>query len=229
MTIVLNRKNIATGIAILFHSCGAVGILLSGSKDWFIQNTSLNLILMAGLLIWNQPEKNLSFFLFLLAAFVTGMGVEMIGVNTGALFGIYQYGTVMGAKLNGVPWLIGINWFVLVFCCGVVMHQLHGWLHLQYEMLDINMAGWVEKLSLLFDGAFLATFFDWVMEPVAMKLGFWDWKDNLVPNFNYGCWFVISMALLWLFGKLKFNKSNPFAAHLLIVQALFFLALRTFL
>ncbi|HQR93409.1 MAG: hypothetical protein B7Y15_10360 [Bacteroidetes bacterium 24-39-8] len=229
MTIVLNRKNIATGIAILFHFCGAVGILLSGSKDWFIHNTSLNLFLMAGLLIWNQPEKNLSFFLFLIAAFVTGMGVEMIGVNTGALFGIYQYGNVMGAKLNGVPWLIGLNWFVLVFCCGVVMHQLHGWLHLQYEMLDIRMAGWVEKLSLLLDGAFLATFFDWVMEPVAMKLGFWDWKDNLVPNFNYGCWFVISMALLWLFGKLKFNKSNPFAMHLLIIQALFFLALRTFL
>lgn len=229
MTIVLNRNNIATGIAILFHFCGAVGILLSGNKDWFIHNTSLNLILMAALLIWNQPEKNLSFFLFLMAAFVTGMGVEMIGVNTGHLFGIYQYGNVMGAKFNGVPWLIGLNWFVLVFCCGVVMHQLHAWLHMQYEMLEIHMAGWVEKLSLLLDGALLATFFDWIMEPVAMKLGFWDWKDNLVPNFNYACWFGISMALLWLFGMLKFNKSNPFALQLLIIQSLFFLALRTFL
>lgn len=229
MTLVLNRKNIATGIAILFHFCGVIGILMSGNKDWFIKNTSLNLILMALLLIWNQPEKSKSFFLFLIVAFITGMGVEMIGVNTGTLFGIYQYGNVMGAKLNGVPWLIGLNWFVLVFCCGVVMRHLHQWLHTKYEELDINLAPWVEKLSLLFDGAFLATFFDWIMEPVAMKLGFWDWKDNLVPNFNYGCWFVISMGLLWLFSKLKFNKQNPFAVHLLIIQALFFLTLRTFL
>ena len=184
---------------------------------------------MVGLLIWNQPQKNMSFFLFILIAFITGMGVEMIGVNTGRLFGIYQYGTVMGSKLNGVPWLIGLNWFVLIYCCGVLVTRMHHWLEHQYALLDISLAPWVGKISLLVDAAFMATLFDWLMEPVAMKLGFWEWKDSIVPFYNYGCWFVISLLLLWAFGKLRFNKNNHFAVDLLFIQALFFLALRTFL
>jgi putative membrane protein len=229
MDIKLDRKNIATGLAILFHVSGAIGILFTNQKEWFVNNTALNLILMVGLVIWNQPEKNTSFFFFLLIAFITGMGVEMIGVNTGNLFGIYQYGTVMGPKLNGVPWLIGLNWFVVIFCCGVLIKKMHLWLTQQYENLDINLAPWVGKISLLVDAAFLATFFDWLMEPVAMQLGFWEWKDSVVPMYNYGCWFVISLLLLWVFGKLKFNKNNHFAMDLLFIQALFFLALRTYL
>jgi bisanhydrobacterioruberin hydratase len=229
MEIKLDRKNIATAIAILFHVSGAIGILLSNQKEWFVGNTVLNLLLMVGLLIWNQPEKNSSFFLFLLVAFITGMGVEMIGVNTATLFGVYQYGNLMGPKLNGVPWLIGLNWFVLIFCCGILITKMHHWLEQQYELLDINLAPWVSKLSLLVDAAFLATLFDWLMEPVAMKLGFWEWKDSTVPMYNYGCWFVISLILVWVFGKLRFNKNNHFAVDLLFIQALFFLALRTFL
>jgi len=83
---------------------------------------------MAVLLLWNQPEKNTAFFVFFAFSFLVGMGVEMIGVNTGHLFGIYQYGVKMGAKFNGVPWLIGLNWFILMFCCGIVMTKLHRWI-----------------------------------------------------------------------------------------------------
>lgn len=225
----ISKHNIATFIAILFHVSGAIGILFSGHKEWFIKNTSLNLLLMAVLLFWNQPEKNKAFFGFMLISFLTGMGVEMIGVNTGRLFGHYHYGEVMGTKFNGVPWLIGVNWFLLMFCAGVVMTKLHVWIKLQYEAAGINMTPVIEKLSLVFDGASIALFFDWVMEPVAIKLGFWEWKDGIIPGYNYVCWFLISMFLLWVFSKLKFNRDNHFGLDLLIIQILFFLSLRIFL
>lgn len=43
------------------------------------------------------------------------MIVELIGVNTGLLFGTYQYGENLGIKVFGVPFLIGINWGVITF------------------------------------------------------------------------------------------------------------------
>jgi putative membrane protein len=184
---------------------------------------------MAVLLLWNQPEKNKSFYSFLLISFLIGMGVEMIGVNTGRLFGSYHYGVKMGATFNAVPWVIGLNWFVLMFCCGIVMTKLHHWIKGQYEASGFAMTPVIEKLSLVFDGASIALFFDWVMEPVAVKMGFWEWTEGVIPIYNYVCWFLISMFLLWIFSKLKFSRDNHFAVDLLIIQVLFFLTLRFFL
>ncbi len=224
-----SKQHIATCIAILFHVSGFVGILFTPYKDWFIQNTPFTLCLMAILLIWNQEQKNLSFLAFIAIAFLTGMGTEMIGVNTGRLFGEYKYGTVMGAKLNGVPWLIGINWFVVVFCSGAIMVKMHKWFEKKMGTDGRTLPSSVAALSLIIDGAMLATFFDWIMEPVAMKLGFWEWKNSDVPLYNYTCWFLISALLLAIYRWLSFDKHNHFAVHLFIIQALFFLALRTYL
>ncbi|MEO8172143.1 MAG: carotenoid biosynthesis protein, partial [Sediminibacterium sp.] len=122
-----SKPNIATFLAILFHLSGLIGILFTPYKDWFIQNTALNLCLMTMLLIWTQEGKNISFFVFLLLVFLTGFGAEMIGVNTGRLFGNYYYGEVLGPKRNGVPWLIGLNWFIVIFCSAAVMQNIHQW------------------------------------------------------------------------------------------------------
>ncbi len=225
----LPKQNISTCIAILFHVSGLIGILFTPYKDWFIQNTALNLCLMAILLFWNQKQKNLSFLGFAVIAFLTGMGTEMIGVNTGRLFGEYTYGSVMGPQLNAVPWLIGVNWFVVVFCSGAIMvkfqHSLAQKMETNGRRLPPRLAG----LSIIIDGALLATFFDWMMEPVAMKLGFWQWKNSEVPLYNYTCWFLVSAVLLAIYRWLYFDKHNHFAVHLFIIQVLFFLALRTYL
>jgi putative membrane protein len=88
----------------------------------------------------------------------------------------------------------------------------------------------IKALSVVVDGATLAVFFDWVMEPAAVKLGFWQWGGNgSIPSFNYVCWLGISMLLLTCFHVLRFDKSNKFAVHLLLIQVMFFLILRTFL
>ncbi|MDZ4072020.1 MAG: carotenoid biosynthesis protein [Sediminibacterium sp.] len=220
------KLTISAFLAILFHVSGLIGMLYTDHKDWFIANTPLNLILMAALLVWNQPKPNKAFLLFLLAAFLTGMGSEMIGVNTGKLFGCYHYGQVLGPHFNGVPWLIGVNWFVIVYCSGVIMQKAIDWMSLKYEESGGRLSKRMVTISLVLDGALLTVFFDWVMEPVAVKLGFWQWEGGLIPFFNYLCWFLISAALLLLFRYLRFDKTNHFAVHLFIIQLLFFLTLR---
>jgi bisanhydrobacterioruberin hydratase len=224
-----SKHQIATAIAILFHCSGLIGIIFSNHRDWFISNTALNLVLMLVLLLWNQPEKNSSLLGFIIICFFVGMGVEMIGVHTGKLFGEYHYGKNMGIDFNGVPLMIGLNWFVLMFCAGIIMTKIHVWIKERYEDSGFSMSPMLERLSLIFDGASMALIFDWIMEPVAMKLGFWEWKESVIPIYNYFCWFIVSMILLWIFSKLKFNKENLFAVDLFIIQVLFFLTLRVML
>jgi putative membrane protein len=219
----------ATAIAVLFHAIGLVGVLYF-NKNFFLAATPLNLLLSFALLVWTQQKKNINFFLFIVLCFVLGISVEIIGINTGVLFGNYTYGDVLGFKVGNVPVLIGANWFIIIYCCGISIHTL--------LVKAINrVAGDTGKspaalkaLSVIVDGATLAVFFDWLMEPVAVKLGYWVWNgDGSIPIFNYICWFVVSLLLLAVFHFIKFDKQNKFAVNLLLIQLMFFLLLRTFL
>jgi putative membrane protein len=79
------------------------------------------------------------------------------------------------------------------------------------------------------DSALLAMFFDWVLEPVAVELGYWTWADGIIPWFNYATWWGVSAVIMLFFHFLPFRKHNLFAVHLLMIQVMFFLLLRTFL
>lgn len=199
-------------LAVLVHFSGAIGIAFF-SPAFFVPFTPVNLFLMLLLLILHEQPINFRFVQAFFMAVVVGMITEMIGVNTGLLFGDYSYGEVFGRKLFGVPVLIGINWFCVVYSSNVVARKLNG-----NAMKD--------KLSVALLAAAIATAFDWIMEPVAMKLGFWNWCDGTIPFFNYASWFVISFAVSIVFGYLKIQASNKLAPYFLVIQALFFLFLR---
>src|SRR4051794_16794239 len=94
----INKQQVATFIALLFHVSGFIG-MLTQHKNWFIANTPLNLLIMFGLIVWTQTGRDLAFFGFLLTGFATGMITEIIGVNTGLLFGRYEYGKILGQGL----------------------------------------------------------------------------------------------------------------------------------
>jgi bisanhydrobacterioruberin hydratase len=222
-----SKSQIATAIAILFHIIGLVGMLFF-KNSFILQATPVNLLLMFGLLVWTQTEKNYLFWIFLSLVVVAGIVVEIIGVNTQLLFGNYSYGTVLGLKFAGVPLIIGANWFIVIYCCGISTHTL------LVKAIDTVAAQTtapplaLKALSVIVDGATIAVFLDWLMEPVAVQLGYWKWNGE-IPLYNYICWFIIAVAMLTLFHFCKFNKQNKFAVHLLMIQTMFFLILRTFL
>ena len=229
MSYPFSKSDIATAIAVLFHTIGLVGLLFF-DKAFFLNATPVNLLLSFMLLIWTQTEKNLSFFIFLLICFAVGISVEVIGVNSGILFGDYTYGNVLGLKIKNVPVLIGLNWFIIIYCCGISINTLLMKAINRVAADTGNTPIALKALSVIVDGATLAVFFDWLMEPVAVKLGYWVWNgDGSIPMFNYICWFVVSLLLLAVFHWAKFNKQNKFAVNLLLIQLMFFLLLRTFL
>jgi putative membrane protein len=221
------KYQIATSIAILFHAIGFAGIVFFKS-NFILRSTAVNLLLMFVLLIWTQKNKNYFFWVFLLTAVITGIAVEIIGVNTKLLFGDYSYGSVLGFKIKNVPLIIGINWFIIIYCCGVAIHTLLIKAITKVSTETAMPPMTLKALSVIVDGATLAVFFDWLMEPVAIQLGYWQWTGE-IPFYNYICWFIVAAVLLTAFHFLKFNKQNKFAIHLLMIQVMFFLLLRTFL
>jgi putative membrane protein len=229
----MNKKNLVNNfalfIALLFHTAGIIGILFTPYKNWFIQNTPVNLLVMAALLIITQKQKSFYFFLFMLITFFVGFCVEYSGANTGLIFGKYTYGNILGMKVLGVPLIIGLNWFVVMYCAGVATQFYENKMLKRINEKGLTINRNVQKVSFVIDASLLAVFFDWVMEPVAVKLGFWQWEGGNIPFYNYVCWLIISALLLALFQRLPFNKRNIFAVHLLIIQVLFFFVLRTFL
>lgn len=223
------KFDIATAIAVLFHSIGLVGLLFF-DKGFFLAATPFNLLLSFALLLWTHTERNIFFFLFLLICFAVGISVEIIGTNSGILFGDYSYGNVLGFKIRNVPVLIGINWFIIIYCSGISIHTLLMKAISRVAADTGKTPVALKALSVIVDGATLAVFFDWLMEPVAVKLGYWTWNgDGEIPMFNYICWFIVSLLLLAVFHFAKFNKQNKFAVNLLLIQLMFFLLLRTFL
>lgn len=225
----LSRYQVATGIAILFHAVGLTGMLFFPGND-FVKTTPLHLLLMAALLLYTQKQFNLYTILFFLVCVAAGIGVEIIGTSTGYLFGEYQYGTVLGPSTRNVPYIIGINWFIIIYCCGVAVHSLLSSLSQKLSEEMERPVKQIKALSIIVDGATLAVVFDWLIEPVAVKLGYWTWLGNgHIPLYNYISWFVISMLLLLIFHLLPIQKQNKFAINLLLIQAMFFLLLRTFL
>ncbi len=225
----INKFRIATFIAVLFHVSGFIGMFTS-KHDWFIANTPLNLLIMVALIIWTHTGKNVSFFAFIGICFAAGLLTEIIGVNTSLLFGKYEYGEVLGTGIMNVPWVIGVNWFTVMYCCGIAIAHLHRRIERQSATADTFLTPRIQLISFIIDGALLATFFDFILEPVAVKLGYWTWHgDGNIPFTNYLCWFLISCLLLTVFKLLSFSKHNQFAVHLLIIELLFFGALRTFL
>jgi bisanhydrobacterioruberin hydratase len=224
-----SKQQIATAIAVLFHCIGLAGILFYDAA-LFASLTPMNLLLSAGLLIYTQKEKNSRFFLFVTVCYVVGYLVEYLGVNHQLLFGEYRYLPAMGWQWKSVPLVIGVNWFIMMYCCGVTIQHFLNFMWNKLKDEDEPRRANVGFFAIIIDGALLATFFDWIMEPIAVKLGYWQWLgDGSIPLFNYACWFVISALLMLLFRLLSFPKQNQFAVNLLLIQFMFFLILRTVL
>ena len=218
----LSRDDWATAIAIIFHMIGLLGIIFL-ERHGFIELTPYNLLLSFGLLWWTRDEKDWGFILFLLLAVVLGLLSEVIGVNTGKLFGAYEYGRVLGPKFMGVPLVIGINWFVITYGCGILASWFIG--NVLKEKLD-TLYGHHQIIMIALMGSGLAVAFDWLLEPVAIKLGFWTWiESGSVPAFNYMSWFLVSLLILMAFHVIPFDRKHPFALRLFIIQIAFFLVL----
>jgi putative membrane protein len=66
------------------------------------------------------------------------------------------------------------------------------------------------------------TSLDYLIEPVAIALDFWQWENNIIPIRNYVAWWIIASILGYYFSVSRFDKHNPLAILLLFLQCFFF-------
>lgn len=202
--IVRYRPAAAITILVILYTVGLVG-LHTDSRAWFLAATPLTLVISAALLVWNHQDWNLAAVAAMVSCVLGGYAAEVIGVQGGWLFGEYAYGATLGLQWMQVPLVIGLNWLLLAYATGTL------WARLRVHKL-LQAAGAAATMTLL----------DVLIEPVAMRLDFWQWAGDSVPLRNFGGWLLVSFVLLTLFQYLRFEKGNPVAAAVLGLQFVFF-------
>jgi putative membrane protein len=213
-------------LLLLIHVAGGIGMIYFDTS-LFAKATPINLLAMVVLILWNQEDLSSRFCIAILIAFLIGFLSEVAGVNGGFLFGDYSYGDILGFKLMHVPVLISLNWFAVVYSSYVTASLM-----LRFFGYDVSNSTVIKLQYLIVQcllAASIATFFDWLMEPAAVQLGFWAWENEIIPLFNFVSWFGISFFISVVFACFRLSNSNRFTPILLVVQSIFFLFLRIFL
>jgi putative membrane protein len=192
-------------LLLLFYFFGLLGMSFEAYKHLFLPLTPLNLVLTLLVFCKVNKDSSIKFLILSILIFLIGFSVEAIGVATGVLFGNYSYGDVFGFKVFETPLLIGVNWlFLALSTYGIVQYFT-------------KKALWLVILPPL-----LMTALDFLVEPVAMDLGFWNWESNIIPLQNYVMWFITSLfihGIIYLFRP----KINPKVSVAIIgAQLLFF-------
>jgi putative membrane protein len=194
---------------VLFYSVGVAGLYLPLSRELFRNLIPLALLLSFATLMAFQPSMRkpatLLFFLFVWAA---SFLVEMAGVHTGKIFGVYTYGTGLGWKIHGTPLMIGINWLMLTLFFADLTDRT-------------GVKGWTAPLV----SAAGMVAYDLVLEQAAPDLDMWSWAGGTIPLQNFTAWFLLALVFQVLLRILRIPFRNPLSMTLLLCQFCFFLLL----
>lgn len=205
------RTQLSVGVLVIFYSVGLVGILGEGGQE-FANLTPLNLMLSALILWLNHEHWSKKVVLGILFAALVGFGIEVLGVKTGKIFGVYEYGNALGFKFFEVPLTIGLNWAMLAYSSAVVVKKLS--------------KNTVVRSAI---GASIMVLLDVLIEPVAIQFDFWSWQSDTIPLQNYLAWWLISFGVLYAINHYNKWLENKLAIVLLLTQFAFFGVLNLFM
>ncbi|MFN5385197.1 MAG: carotenoid biosynthesis protein [Bacteroidota bacterium] len=203
----MREKMIQSGYYVLplLYAVGVLGMLLY--KSFFIHCTPFLLLICFAWIMLAEKEQGADRTRMILLAVSAGYAIELVGVGTGKIFGIYWYGESLGPKISGVPPLIGINWCMLLLgASSLVTYALQ------------------EKSILLksFLTAGLMTMLDFCMEPVCDVLDMWYWGAGEAGLRNFMVWYAFSMLLSLIYFAIGFRRINVIAMLVFGLQFVFF-------
>lgn len=179
-------------------------ILLASDSARFVLLTPLFLLTNLGLLIYRLGNNKTVWRAVIIASFI-GYVTEMIGVQTGMLFGDYVYGNVLGLKAFDLPLMLGPMWALVMLCVWSILANFKSW-------FVIPIAG------------IIATLYDVILEHFATRFGLWSWEGS-IPITNYVSWFLVAslIAGVYYFWGIRLKKV-PMAIFTLVLHTAFFLA-----
>lgn len=209
---------IGLGLA-AFYAVGLAGHALPATRPWMLALTPYVLVVY-GLLAFLpiMLERGWRVWVWSLTVFAVTFALEAVGTATGLIFGPYTYGRTLGLPLLRVPLVIAFNW-LLVILGAVILSRL----------LLRRLARWTGAVLAAALAALLAAGFDWVLEPVAIRLDYWTWHGGGIPLQNYAAWFLIALlsGLGFTLPGLRVRTRLPM--YYVGVQLAFFAGLRLLL
>lgn len=152
-----------------------------------------------------------------------GFGLEAIGVATGVPFGRYEYSAGLGARLAGVPLVVGLAWTMLAWPAAIAARRL-----VAHPLARIVVGGWALAAADLF------------LDPQLVDAGAWRWLHPsphlpgvaTVPVSNYGGWLlaglIVSAAVQAVAGD-RADDDGPIVALYLWLYVGWTVALSVFL
>lgn len=196
----------------LMFTVGIVGHLIDQLLRLMLFLTPFTLLLTGSVVLYKSYKSSDKLFLFwMVSTYLITFTLEVIGVKTGILFGEYFYGKTLGLKLFEVPLIIGFNWvFVILGAIRIA------------KLTSSN------KLVVSLIAAGIAVIFDFILEPVAIKLDYWKWLGNDIPFQNYATWFFIAFFSAIIYEFFNVKTDSKISIHYLVIQFIFFLVINLF-
>ena len=182
---------------------GLIGILLPVTRSFFLSLTPYMLLFSFLIVYLEEGRWVIRNILAILLILLFSFGIEYVGVNYGYLFGDYKYGSILGFKYYHVPVIIPLTWAML----SIAARSL------------INLVTNQYVISALLS-AIVITAYDFLLELVAVRFGWWWWANGEIPIFNYICWFIFSFIFQLLFRKIPSITGRSY--WMIFVQLLFY-------
>jgi uncharacterized membrane protein len=190
---------------VIFYTVGLVLNFFSLTRPLFIYIVPYTLLIVTAVVFFFHKEWNLKTVIVLLFIFSSGVLIEIIGVSTGKVFGLYNYGRTLGLKVADVPVIIGLNWVILVYSSNAIVSKITS-----KSLVKITVA------------SMLMVIYDLVLERAASLMNMWEFKNACPPFRNYFMWFVLSLIFQSAMELFKLNTENKPARALFVIQFLFF-------
>ncbi|MBI4538391.1 MAG: carotenoid biosynthesis protein [Gemmatimonadetes bacterium] len=146
-------------------------------------------------------------FAFLAIAVVAGWTVEYLGVTRALIFGRYAYGDVLGPKLGGVPLVIPLFWFMLVYLSYVIANLIT-----QDDPYAEGRTTWLQDVWYALLGGLVATAYDLGVDPYlsSANVAAWTWEDVNrqtaffgVPSSNFLGWIAVATVISYVVRRLN--------------------------
>jgi putative membrane protein len=194
---------------IIFYLVGFLGILFPQTRPLFIWLTPFAIVLsLIAFLLFHESKISIKLIVALLLIYFLGYFIEIVGVNTGSIFGHYRYSSGLGIKVWNTPLFIGLNWVMLIYASSSVLSNTT--IHPVFKTI--------------ISSSFMLIY-DLILEQIAPKMDMWYWKDNCVPLQNYIAWFIIAIAFHSIFQLFGISTKNKMAPIIFSIQTVFFFSL----
>lgn len=201
---ILSSPRTAIALIWLFQMVGMAAVVL-GFGTIILPLSPGPLLLQIVLLFFHHQGPRKPLLIACILVFLLGFTVEIIGVQTGYLFGVYSYGSNLGPKAMGVPFMIGLNWVLLTWACAGLVRR---WI--SNIMLSVGLS------------AVLMVLLDILMEQAAPLLGFWTFTPKQVPMRNYIDWFWTGLITQSILQYAVTRFSWKLSLHIVLAIAFFF-------